>query len=127
MNYEFFKPCGDEEDKRILEAVKNNQSLPDVSFMVICHSSGEWWNKEKDSGRPFLRRKFNYCGDVYYGPMFKDEDGNEYETYLYLHWKGEKLTEKQQIRIELAFQDILKRSKDVIGHRVFLQPLRENK
>lgn len=121
MTYEFFRPCGDGDDKRILEAVKNNQSLPDISFMIICHFLGKWWDKEKNPGRPFLRRKFKYNGDIYYGPMFKDEDGNEYETYLYLHWQGDKLTEKQQIRIELAFQDVLKSSKDVISHKVFLQ------
>lgn len=46
MKYTFIKPFGwEDEEKRILEVFQNDQSLPDVSYIVICHRPGEWWDR----------------------------------------------------------------------------------
>lgn len=127
MNYIFFSPYGSNEDQQILEAFKNKQSLPDVSYLVICHKPGEWWDKKKESGRPYLRRKFTYSNELYWGPMFYDEDGNEYEIYLSKLWYDQKLSEKQKLKIETAFQEVLSQSIDVIFHEIYWQPLRTSK
>ncbi len=45
MNYTFFHPYGNDKDKRILDAFQNDRSLPDVSYIVIGHIPGEWWDR----------------------------------------------------------------------------------
>ena len=127
MNYNFFSPYGDEKDQQILNAFKNKQSLPGISYLVICHKPGKWWDKKKKFNRPYLRRKFAYSNELYWGPMFYDEDGNEYEIYLSKLWNDQKLSEKQKLKIEAAFQEVVSQSIDEVFHKIYWQPLRDSK
>ena len=46
MKYTFIDPFGwKDEEKRILDAFQNDRSLPDVSYIVICHRPGESWDR----------------------------------------------------------------------------------
>ena len=45
MKYTFFHPYGNDKDMRILDAFQNDRSLPDVSYIVIGHIPGEWWDR----------------------------------------------------------------------------------
>ena len=130
MKYTFFSSYGwEEDDKSILDDFQNNRSLPDVSYLVICHKPGEWWDKKKESGRPYLRsRFFHYDNKLHWGPTFYDENGIEYETYITKLWWGQKLTEKQKFQLSVSFQKVLKHhSVGEVFRKVFLQPLRAPK
>ena len=45
MKYTFFHPYGNDKDMRILDAFQNDRSLPDVSYIVIGHRPGGWWDR----------------------------------------------------------------------------------
>ena len=46
MKYTFIDPFDwDDEEKRILDASQNDRSLPDVSYIVIVHRPGGWWDR----------------------------------------------------------------------------------
>ena len=130
MNYTFIKPygCG-EEDKRILEAFKNEESLPDISYLVICHAPGEWWDKDKRRGRPYFRHRYWWFDNrLHWGPMFTDDDGNIYETYVSHRFIDAPLTEKQQKQLDLSFQHVIEtRTTNKVFHKLFWQPLRPPK
>ena len=129
MKYTFIDPFGwKDEEKRILDAFQNDRSLPGVSYLVICHKPGKWWDKKKESGLPYYRHKFCfYDSKLMRGPMFEDDEGNEYETYISNIWAGEELTPKQQAQIDLSFQYILSKSIDEVFHKIHWQPLRTPK
>lgn len=130
MNYTFVKPYGwEEEDKRIVEAVKNEESLPDASFLVICHNPGEWWEKEKKGGRAYYRHRYwHYNNMLHFGPMFTDEDGKVYETFVSHRYTGQPLTEKQKKQLDESFQSVIDHhTTNKVFHKLFWQPIRPPK
>ena len=130
MNYTFVDPYGDEEeDKEIVEAFKKEEFLPYFSYLVICHSPGEWWEKEKKGGRAYYRHRYwRFNNFLHWGPMFTDDDGNVYETYVSHRYTGQPLTEKQKKQLDESFQHVIEsRTEHKVFHKMFWQPLREPK
>lgn len=100
LRFSFYDYSGDELDKKVLEAFKHNKSLHDISYCAIKYDGTA--NFTKDT---LIFRHDVSSSPVYAGPVFHDDEGNDYEIIISRDWNNKKLTSSEQAELQKAFEE----------------------